>query len=52
MAIALQNSQDTTMKRTAKTAMNMLRGIAADLPPTASMVTICNQLPDLIGKIL
>ena len=28
-----------------------LRGIAADLPSNADMVGLCNQLPDLIGKI-
>lgn len=29
----------------------MLRGMATDLSPTASMVTIYNQIPELIGKI-
>ncbi len=51
IASALTNSQDTTMKRTAKRAMTMLKGITADLPTNVSMVTICNQLPDLIGQI-
>ena len=51
IAKALQDSQDGAMKKTAKTAMKMLRGTAAALPPSAAMVTICNQLPDLISKI-
>ena len=51
IAKALENSQDGAMKKTAKTAMKMLRGTAAALPPSAAMVTICNQLPDLISKI-
>lgn len=51
IAQALQNSQNGTMKKTAKSAMKMLRGTAAALPPSAAMVTICNQLPDLISKI-
>ncbi|MGK7937166.1 MAG: YiiD C-terminal domain-containing protein [Xenococcaceae cyanobacterium] len=48
---SLSNSQDGLVKKTVKTAMKLLRGTAAALPPTASMVTICNQLPDLIDKI-
>jgi len=51
IAKALENSQNDAMKKTAKTAMKMLRGTAAALPSSASMVTICNQLPDLISKI-
>ncbi len=51
IAEALQDSQDGVMKKTAKKAMKMLRGTAAALPPSAAMVNICNQLPDLIGKI-
>lgn len=31
--------------------MKVLRGTAAGLPQGAAMVTICNQLPDLISKI-
>ena len=48
---SLQNSQDRTVKKTAKRAVRLLRVIAADLPPSAAMLTICNQLPDLINKI-
>ncbi len=51
IAKALQNSQNSVMKKTVKKAMKMLRGTAAALPPSAAMVTICNQLPDLISKI-
>ena len=51
IAKALADSQNSAMKKTAKTAMKMLRGTAAALPPSAAMVTICNQLPDLISKI-
>ncbi|MEM7554867.1 MAG: COR domain-containing protein [Cyanobacteria bacterium P01_A01_bin.84] len=51
IAEALKNSKDGIMKKTAKRAMKMLRGTAAALPPSAAMVTICNQLPDLINKI-
>ncbi len=29
----------------------MLRGIAADLPSHADLVDLCNQLPDLMGKV-
>ncbi len=51
IAEALQDSQDGVMKKTAKTAMKIWQGTAAALPPSAAMVTICNQLPDLISKI-
>ncbi len=51
IASSLQNSQDGAVKKTVKTAMKLLRGTAAALPPSAAMVTICNQLPDLIDKI-
>ena len=51
IASSLSNSQDGTVKKTAKRAMKVLRGTAAALPPSAAMVTICNQLPDLISKI-
>ncbi len=51
IASSLTNSQDGAMKKTAKTAMKVLRGTAAALPSGAAMVTICNQLPDLISKI-
>ena len=51
IAEALPNSQDGATKKTAKQAMKILRGTAAALPPSAAMVTICNQLPDLISKI-
>lgn len=47
----MQNSQDGAVKKTAKRAMTMLRGITADLPSNADMVTICNQLSELIGKV-
>ncbi len=51
IAEALQDSQNDAMKKTAKRAMKVLRGTAAALPPSAAMVAICNQLPDLISKI-
>ena len=51
IASSLTNSQDGTVNKTAKRAMKVLRGTAAALPPSAAMVNICNQLPDLISKI-
>ena len=51
IAEALPNSQDDAVKKTAKQAVKILRGTAAALSPSAAMVTICNQLPDLISKI-
>ncbi len=39
------------MKRKAKAALGIIQDIAAALPSGAAMVTICNQLPELIGKI-
>lgn len=51
IAEALPNSQDSATKKTAKQAMKIIRGTAAALPPSAAMVSICNQLPDLISKI-
>ena len=51
IASSLTNTQDGAVKKTAKRAMKLLRGTAAALPPSAAMVTICNQLPDLIAKI-
>ena len=49
--LSLQNPQDTAVKKSAKRAMRVLRGIAADLPSDADMVAICNQLPDLMGQV-
>ena len=51
IASSLTNSQNGTVKKAAKKAMKLLRGTAAALPSSAAMVTICNQLPDLISKI-
>ncbi|MGK7893185.1 MAG: hypothetical protein AB4372_06015 [Xenococcus sp. (in: cyanobacteria)] len=51
IAQALQNTQDGSNKKIAKRAMRVIRGIAAGLYPSASMVTICNQLSELIAKI-
>jgi len=51
IAIALENSQDHAMKKIAKKAMKMLIGNSALLPSGSQMVTICNQLPELIAKI-
>ena len=48
---ALQDSQNDSIKKKAKKAMRMLRGIAANLPSNSTTVTICNQLPDLIAKV-
>ncbi|WP_424096055.1 COR domain-containing protein [Moorena producens] len=51
IASALTNSKDSAVKTGAKMAMTMLQGIVTNLPRGAAMVTICNQLPDLISKI-
>ncbi len=51
IASALNNSQDSAVKKTAKRAMKLLRGTSAALPSSAAMVTICDRLPELIGKI-
>ena len=51
IANSLTNSQDGAMKKTAKRAMRVLQGIATALPQRSAMVTICNQLHELIGKI-
>ena len=51
IASSLTNSQDGAMKKAAKRAMRVLQGIGTALPPGAAMVTICNQLPELVGKI-
>ena len=51
IASSLNNSQDGTVKKTAKTAMKLLRGTAAALPKGAAMLTICDRLPELIEKI-
>ena len=51
IASSLTNSQDAAAKKTAKKAMKILRVTVLDLPPDAAMVTICNQLRNLISKI-
>ena len=51
IAEALQNPQDSEVKKAAKRAMIILRRIAAALPPSSPMVTICNQLQKLISRI-
>ena len=52
IASSLNNPQDGVVKKTVKQAMRILRDIITNaLPPTASMVTICNQLPELINEI-
>ena len=51
IAQALQDHQNRKLQRKAKVAMAIIQDITTDLPPTANMVTICNQFPDLIGKI-
>ena len=51
IAIALQNPQDGAVKKSVKKAMKGLGGTAFTLPSDSSMVDICNQLPDLIGKV-
>ena len=51
IASALQNPHSSAVKKSAKRAITMLRGIAADLPSDADMLAICNQLPDLMGKV-
>ncbi|MEM8674754.1 MAG: hypothetical protein AAGF83_12900 [Cyanobacteria bacterium P01_G01_bin.67] len=42
IAFCLINSQDSAVKKIAKTAMKILRGNAADLPSGNAMVGICN----------
>ncbi|NEN99822.1 MAG: hypothetical protein F6K50_31405 [Moorea sp. SIO3I7] len=51
IASALTNSEDSAVKKIANKSMKTLKRIADDLPRGAAMVTICNQLPDLISKI-
>ena len=51
IATALPDNQNKKIKRKAKGAMGIIQDIVAALPPSAAMVTICNQLPDLINKI-
>ena len=51
IASALTNSEDSGVKKVVKKAMKILMGTAAALSPTANMVTICKELPDLISKI-
>ena len=51
IASSLTDSQDGAVKKTVKTAMKLLRGTAAALPKGSAMITICNQLPELISKI-
>ncbi|NEP27050.1 COR domain-containing protein [Moorena sp. SIO3I6] len=51
IASSLTNSEDSAVKKIANKAMKMLIRIAAALSPTANMVTICKELPDLISKI-
>ena len=51
IASSLNNSQDGVVKKTVKQAMKLLLRTAAALPKGAAMVTICNQLPELIEKI-
>ncbi|NEO79069.1 COR domain-containing protein [Moorena sp. SIO4G3] len=51
IASALTNSEDSAVKKIANKAMKMLIRIAGALSPTANMVTICKELPDLISKI-
>ncbi|NET83099.1 MAG: GTPase [Moorea sp. SIO1F2] len=51
IASSLTNSEDSAVKKIANKAMKMLIRIAGALSPTANMVTICKELPDLISKI-
>ena len=51
IAQSLQNPQDGAVKKSVKKAMKGLGGTAFTLHSDSSMVTICNQLPDLMGKI-
>ena len=51
IASALTNSEDSGVKKVVKKAIKILMGTAAALSPTANMVTICKELPDLISKI-
>ena len=51
ISTALNNSQDITQKKIARQAMKLLRGVAASLSPSSEFVTLCNQLPELIGNI-
>ena len=51
LAIALTDSQNRKLKRKAKGAMTIIQDIAATLPSDSPMVTLCNQLPDLMGQV-
>ncbi len=51
IAEALQNNQNRKIKRKAKSAMGIIQEIVDVLPPNAAMVTICNQIPNLIARI-
>ncbi|NEQ83869.1 MAG: GTPase, partial [Moorea sp. SIO2I5] len=51
IASALNNYEDSGVKKVVKKAMKILMGTAAALSPTANMVTICKELPALISNI-
>ena len=51
IASALTNSEDSAFKKIANKSMKTLNRIGDALPRGSAMVTICNQLPDLISKI-
>ncbi|MEM8639452.1 MAG: SPFH domain-containing protein [Cyanobacteria bacterium P01_G01_bin.54] len=49
LAKASQNPTEGTMRKAAKTAMKVLRGTIAALPPTVAIVKVCNELlPKLV----
>ncbi len=51
IASALSDNQNRKLQRKAKGAMVIIQDIVAALPPSAAMVSICNQLPDLMGQV-
>ena len=51
IASALTKSEDSAFKKIANKSMKTLKRIGDALPRGSAMVTICNQLPDLISKI-
>ena len=51
LAEAGKNHSDEGMKKLAKRAVTMLRGIVVALQPTAALVTICKEVLPAIAKI-
>jgi hypothetical protein len=52
LAQAGQNPKDSTLKKSANTALKILKGTIAALTPTAAIVKACNDLLPVITKLL